>query len=193
MQKYQLIYADPPWQYRDTCNSGKRGAQHKYSVMTLNDICRLPIHEIADDRCLLAMWWVPPMPLEALQVVKAWGFRFMTMKGFTWHKTNRKKGGSAMGMGSMTRANTEDMLFAVKGKLPERQNAGIIQHVSSARRDHSEKPAVFRDLLVELVGDVPRIELFARDNVKGWHAWGNECRCDIDLTPATFLTNQTEE
>lgn len=78
--KYTLIYADPPWTYRDKANDGKRGAGHKYQTMTLLDICRLPVWELAAENCLLAMWWVPTMPLEALKVVEAWGFRLMTMK-----------------------------------------------------------------------------------------------------------------
>ncbi|HGU1050788.1 TPA: MT-A70 family methyltransferase, partial [Escherichia coli] len=84
MNKYQLIYADPPWQYRDKANDGNRGAGHKYDVMNVQDICRLPVWDLADpESCLLAMWWVPTQPAEALKVIEAWGFRLMTMKGFT--------------------------------------------------------------------------------------------------------------
>lgn len=188
--KYELIYADPPWQYRDTANDGNRGASHKYPVMTIDDIKRLPIHMLAADNCLLAMWHVGPMPQEALDVVKAWGFRLMNMKGFTWHKIHAKSGKDAMGMGHLTRGNSEDMLFAVKGKLLPRQSAAILQmvsceesHVVSARGEHSAKPVEFHDKLVALVGDVPRIELFARTRYPGWHHWGNECECDIELIP----------
>lgn len=184
---YQIIYADPPWTYRDKANSGKRGVDFKYKTMDLADICRLPIWELAGESCLLAMWWVPTQPLEALKVVEAWGFRLMTMKGFTWHKTNKLKGNSAIGMGHMTRANSEDMLFAVKGRLPERLNAAICQHQTAPRGEHSAKPDIFRDLLVSLLGDVPRIELFARTQAEGWDSWGNECINSLELTPATIL------
>jgi N6-adenosine-specific RNA methylase IME4 len=183
MKKYNLIYADPAWTYRDKANDGERGAGHKYNVMALQDICRLPVWDLAADSCLLAMWWVPTQPMEALRVVEAWGFRFMTMKGFTWHKTNRKKGNSAIGMGHMTRANSEDCLFAVKGKLPERMDASICQHITAPRMEHSAKPPIIRDKLVQLLGDVPRIELFSRDNADGWDAWGNECNQTVDLFP----------
>lgn len=181
MKKYDLIYADPAWLYRDSANSGKRGAEHKYKVMTVQEICRLPVWDLAADNCLLAMWWVPTQPEEALQVVKAWGFRLMTMKGFTWHKTNKNKGNSAIGMGHLTRSNSEDCLFAVKGRLLHRVNAGICQHQTAPRGAHSEKPVIFRELLVELVGDVRRIELFSRINPAGWDVWGNECNSDISL------------
>ncbi|WP_349290163.1 MULTISPECIES: MT-A70 family methyltransferase [unclassified Tatumella] len=187
-RNYTLIYADPPWQYRDSANDGARGATHKYPVMNVQDICRLPVWDLANpESCLLAMWWVPTQPLEALKVVEAWGFRLMTMKGFTWHKTNRRKGNSAIGIGHMTRANSEDCLFAVKGKLPERLDASICQHITAPRLEHSAKPQVVRDMLVKLLGDVPRIELFSRGDAAGWHHFGNENpRNDVELFSANF-------
>ena len=131
--------------------------------------------ELAADNCLLAMWWVPTQPVEALKVMEAWGFRLMTMKGFTWHKTNKHKGNSAIGMGHMTRANSEDCLFAVKGKLPKRIDKSICQHVTAPRLENSRKPDVIREKLVQLLGDVPRIELFARQSSHGFDVWGNQC------------------
>ena len=189
--KYKLIYADPPWHYRDSANDGSRGAEHKYPVMKVQDICRLPVWDLADpESCLLAMWWVPTQPVEALKVIEAWGFRLMTMKGFTWHKTNRIKGNSAIGMGHMTRANSEDCLFAVRGKLPARADASICQHVTAPRMDHSAKPPEFRDLLVRLLGDAPRCELFSRDEVPGWDVWGNQCRKSFELTPGYSVRSE---
>lgn len=186
--KYRLIYADPPWTYRDKCNDGERGASHKYDTMTVPDICRLPIWDLADhESCLLAMWWVATQPLEALKVVEAWGFRLMTMKGFTWHKTNIRKGNSAIGMGHMTRANSEDCLFAVRGRLPERMDASICQHFTAPRMEHSAKPPIVRDALVRLLGDVPRCELFSRNKVPGWDMWGNQCDRDFELAPGMVI------
>ena len=128
-----------------------------------------------------------PMPAEALRVIEAWGFRLHNFKGFTWAKVYPKqKEKFAIGMGHMTRANSEDMLFAVKGRMLKRLDASICQmqlHIYP-RMEHSAKPPEFRDLLVKLVGDVPRIELFARSATEGWHTWGNECPCDVDLLPA---------
>lgn len=188
MSRFKLIYADPPWQYRDKCKDGNRGAGHKYDVMNVMDICRLPVHTLADpESCLLAMWWVPTQPVEALKVVEAWGFRLMTMKGFTWGKINRVKRNHAIGMGHMTRANSEDMLFAYRGKLPERLNAGICQLQIFPRMEHSAKPPEFRDLLVDLVGDVPRIELFCRGvPASGWSGFGNECLNSLNLVTGSF-------
>lgn len=152
-KKYTLIYADPPWVYRDKAADGNRGAGFKYPVMSVLDICRLPVWDLADENCLLAMWWVPTQPLEALKVVEAWGFRLMTMKGFTWIKCgSRQPDKLVMGMGHMTRANSEDCLFAVKGKLPTRINAGIVQSFTAPRLEHSRKPDIVREKLVQLLG-----------------------------------------
>lgn len=185
--KYQLIYADPAWTYTDQAKSGKRGAGFKYPVMKVEDICRLPVWTLAAESCLLAMWWVPTMPLEALRVVEAWGFRLMTMKGFTWHKVcKNQQDKSAMGMGHMTRANSEDVLFAVRGKLPARMDASIIQHFTAPRLEHSAKPDCVRQKLVRLLGDVPRIELFARGKVgHGFDTWGNQADTNsVEFQPA---------
>lgn len=186
MSKYTLIYADPPWIYRDKAADGNRGASFKYPVMNFNDICRIQVWDLATESCLLAMWWVPTQPVEALKVMEAWGFRLMTMKGLTWHKTNKHKGNSAIGMGHMTRANSEDCLFAVKGKLPPRIDASICQHFSAARRGNSEKPDEAREMLVRLLGDVPRIELFSRSSSHGFDVWGNQCDSDVDMRLGGF-------
>ncbi len=181
--KYQLIYADPPWTYRDKAHAGQRGAIHKYSLMTVQQLCALKVGDIADDDCLLAMWWVAPMPMEALKVVRAWGFELKTMKGFTWHKRT-KNGKSHMGMGHWTRANTEDCLFAVRGR-PVRRSAAVRQFIDAPRGRHSEKPEEARDRLLQLVGDVPRVELFARRTTPGWDIWGNEIESTVDILSDT--------
>jgi len=170
--QFDLIYADPPWKFKDSCNSGKRGACHKYSVMSVDDLSVLPVIRLAAPNCLLAMWWVAAMPEEALAVIDAWGFELRTMKGFTWHKRT-KHGCSHFGMGHWTRANTEDCLFATRGRV-KRINAGVRQFIDAPIGRHSEKPTEARDRLVTLVGDVPRIELFARIQTPGWATWGNE-------------------
>jgi N6-adenosine-specific RNA methylase IME4 len=172
-KKYQIILADPPWSYRDKCNSGQRGAGYKYPCLDLSDLMQLPVKSIADDDCVLFMWHVAPMPLEAIKLVEAWGFTLKTMKGFTWHKTNKLAGTSFIGMGNWTRANTEDCLIAVKGR-PKRIDASVRQFIESTIRKHSQKPDEVRDRIVKLMGDLPRIELFARQRADGWDAWGNE-------------------
>lgn len=183
---YELIYADPPWRYQNyaysktkTGGRAKRGVEKEYPTMSLAEICALPVQDLAAKDCLLAMWWVPPMPQEALDVVKAWGFTLKTMKGFTWHKTTTH-GKSHFGMGNLTRCNTEDCLFAVRGK-PRRVSASIRQFIEAPRGKHSQKPAEARERLVSLMGDVPRVELFCRDAADGWNHWGNELEGGIEL------------
>lgn len=169
---YSLIYADCPWQFNDSANAGKRGAVHKYPVMSVEDICALPVGDLAAKDCLLALWWVGAMPEEALAVVKAWGFTLKTMKGFTWHKLT-KNGKDAYGMGHYTRANTEDCLFAIRGKR-FRADAGVPQLIHAEIGRHSEKPEEARARLERLCGDVKRVELFSRGRYKGWDVWGND-------------------
>lgn len=172
--RFDLIYADPPWLYQNRANTAGQwgGAAQHYPVMTLEDICALPAARLAAPDCLLAMWWVAPMPREALAVVEAWGFTLKTMKGFTWHNLT-KRGLDHFGLGTWTRANSEDCLFAVRGQ-PRRACAAVRQMIHAPRREHSRKPDEARTRLVELCGTVRRVELFARQRHRGWSAWGNQ-------------------
>jgi len=178
-KKYNIIYADPPWSYRDKANSGKRGAAHKYDVMNIDDLCKMPVNDLAADDCLLAMWWVPPMPKEALALVEAWGFELKTMFGFTWHKQT-VNGLDHFGMGNWTRANQEAVLFATKGK-PKRIAKNVRQIIHAKIGEHSAKPPETRDRLIDLMGNVPRLEMFARTKTDGWDCFGNEIKSDIEI------------
>lgn len=169
-KKYNIIYADPPWSYR---NKGTRAAADKhYPTMTLEDIKGMDIDSIAAADCVLFLWATCPMLREALDVIGAWGFEFKTI-GFTWVKQNKVSPGLFWGLGNWTRSNAEVCLLAVKGK-PERMSGGVHSVILSPVRKHSQKPPEVRDRIVQLMGDLPRIELFARERVPGWDAWGNE-------------------
>ena len=169
-KKYNIIYADPPWSYKDKSCQGN-AAQH-YPLMKDADICALPIKDIATDDCVLFMWATYPKLQEALDVIKAWGFTYKTI-GFQWIKQNRSGEGHFFGLGRWTRGNTEPCLIATKGK-PKRVSPCVSQLIFSPLRAHSQKPDEVRDRIVELVGDQPRIELFARQAFPGWDCWGNE-------------------
>lgn len=119
------------------------------------------------------------MPAEALAVISAWDFTLKTMCGFTWHKLT-KHGKDAFGMGNWTRANAENCLFATHGK-PKRVCAGVRQIITAKVGKHSEKPPEARDRLVKLMGDVKRVELFARVSTSGWDVWGNQVDSTINL------------
>lgn len=155
------------------------GASAQYSVMGHSDIARLPVADIAADNCALFMWWVGSQPQEALCVVEGWGFRLKTMTAFTWVKQT-KHGRPFFGMGFYTRQGSENCLIAVRGK-PVRASASIRAVVEAPVGKHSEKPDIFRGLIVELMGDLPRIELFARRPSPGWAVWGNEVESDIQM------------
>ena len=185
--KYSLIYADPAWTYRDNCHAGERGAGYKYDLMTLDEICALPVRDLAAENCVLVMWWVGPQPREALQVCEAWGFTLKNMTAITWHKLT-KNGKDHFGMGHWTRGNVENALLAVRGK-PKRACAGVSQLVHAQVREHSRKPDEVRDALVRLMGDVPRVELFARQKHAGWDAWGNEIASDLAMPQNDKLTD----
>ncbi len=168
--KYQIILADPPWSYKD---QGCRGAMaNHYRGMSLKELASLPVSAIADNNAVLFLWATYPMIREALSVIEAWGFEYKTI-GFQWLKLNRRDGRPFYGLGRWTRGNTEPCLLAIRGK-PKRQSRAVFQLVESPIMRHSEKPPVVRDRIVELMGDLPRIELFARKRVKGWDAIGDE-------------------
>jgi len=177
--KYKIIYADPAWSYKDKALAGNRGAGCKYDVMSIEDIKNLPIKELADKDCILFMWVTMPKLNECFEVIKAWGFEYKTV-GFTWVKLNKNKPTPFMGMGRWTRANSELCLIATKGK-PSRISASVHSVIQTPIERHSKKPDEARHRILELMGNLPRIELFARDKVDGWDCWGNEIASDIIL------------
>ena len=177
MKKYQIILADPPWSYSDQGCQGTM-ANH-YKGMKLEDICSLPIKNITDKNCVLFIWVTFPMLKEGLKVIENWGFNYKTI-AFNWIKKNKSDCGFFFGLGRWTRGNSEVCLLATKGK-PHRVNKAIGQLVFEPLTKHSRKPSIIRDKIVELMGDLPRIELFARQKTEGWNVWGNEIESDIKL------------
>ena len=174
---YQIIYADPPWKYQgEMMNSS---VTDHYSVIGVESLKRLPVQEIADENCVLFLWVTTPKLNEVFDLISAWGFEYKTC-AFCWVKTNKKSMGYFMGQGRWTRANVELCLLATKGRV-SRISAAVRQLVVSPIQSHSQKPSIVRGKIVELLGDLPRIELFARKKVEGWDCWGNEVEGDIEL------------
>jgi len=171
-KKYQIIYADPPWSYRDKASAGKRGTSFKYDVQDKDWISNLPVRDIADDNCVLFMWVTMPQLPIVFEIIEKWGFVYKTC-AFTWVKRNKIKPTWFMGMGNWTRSNSELCLLATKGK-PKRVDASILSVIDTPIERHSKKPDIVRDHIVALCGDLPRIELFARQTAHGWDSWGNE-------------------
>jgi N6-adenosine-specific RNA methylase IME4 len=181
MRKYQVIYADPPFQYRDRCHAGERGADYHYQTMGLDSLKQLPVGLLADEDCFLFIWVPFPQMQEGLDLIKAWGFSYASL-AFAWVKTNTVATTTLFwGMGAIgTRSNMEVCLLGTKGK-PKRVDAGVHSILMRPRLEHSQKPPEVRDLIVKLCGDVPRIELFSRDRVPGWDAHGFEVPGGADV------------
>jgi len=161
-----------------------RCAENHYPTMSLPDICALPVADLADRDCALFMWATFPNLPQALDVIKAWGFTYKTV-AFVWCKRNRKSGGFFTGLGHYTRANAEICLLATKGSL-KRVSKSVRQIIDTPIEQHSKKPDEARSRIIELFGDVPRIELFARERTAGWDCFGNEVDSDIILKGGNF-------
>ena len=177
-KKYQINYADPPWEYKQSGGvNGSRGmAKTHYATMPTEDICNLPVDKIAGGGAICFLWATFPNISEAVKVMEAWGFQYKTA-AFVWIKTYPKSGKPFWGMGAYTRANAEVCLLGIsKGFKAKEQikSHAVHQIVEAPVGRHSEKPDEVRRRIVELLGDVPRIELFARERAEGWDAWGTE-------------------
>ena len=205
---FQLVYADPPWSYGNTISNG--AAVDHYLTMSITDLKRLPVWDLAAENSVLAMWYTGTHNQEAIELAEAWGFTVRTMKGFTWVKLNQRAetrinaalaGGeitdfydflellnaeTRMNGGNHTRANTKDLLIATRGKGLERKNASIKQVIYSPLGEHSQKPWEARHRLELLYGDVSRIELFSRTAAPGWDFWGNQCDSSVQMLPGEW-------
>ena len=172
MEKFRIIYADCPWPYNNPKGNKPSMGGITYPVMKMKDIKGLPVGKIADKNCALFMWATHPKLKEALEVIESWGFVYTT-NAFTWVKLNPKKAGIYSGLGHWTNGNSELCMFAKKGR-PKRIAKDVKQIVMAPRGRHSAKPPEVRDRIVRLMGDIRRIELFAREKADGWEALGNE-------------------
>lgn len=177
--KYSVILADPPWSYYGDPNKDAAAGKH-YNLMRTEEIAALPVRSITATRAALFLWATGPRLPAAIEVMQEWGFHYRGI-AYVWVKTARD-GHIISGQGvrpTFTKPTSELLLVGSttsRGRplplLTEAQG----QIVMAPRGRHSEKPAVFRERIVELLGDVPRCELFARDRVAGWDAWGNDLK-----------------
>lgn len=170
---YQVIYADPPWQYSNKKTGGTMisGAEAKYPTMTTQDICEMKIPAAKDS--VLFLWATVPLLPEAFKVMDAWGFEYKTM--FTWRKI------MSMGLGFWWRGQCEHLLFGVKGKIKafRMQECNFIQTKAGK---HSAKPLEFRQLIERATEHLPnKLELFAREHHPEWAAFGNQIENSIIL------------
>ena len=174
MKKYQIIYADPPWA---EALSGKyknyRLAEKlAYPTMSVDEICRLPVADIADIGCHLWLWTTNQFLRYGFDVMEAWGFKYLAP--ITWVKPS--------GVGNYFIHRTQTLLMGYNKKciFGKARYLPTVLLAESPKR-HTEKPLAMQDYIESISGE-PRIELFARRKRLGWDTWGNEVESDIELT-----------
>lgn len=171
-KKYNIIYADPPWQYQTKSKwKPKTGGMvgkpdHYYNTMSIEEISKLPVKSISADNCVLFIWAIHSLLDKCINVIKLWGFTYSTLV-FIWIKDN------PVGLGNYTRYGSEVCLLGRKGSL-QRINKNVRQVHYAPITKHSAKPNLFRNQIVKLYGDLPRIELFARQKIFGWDVYGDQ-------------------
>jgi len=183
MKKYKIIYADPPWSFNSKKSGGSMtsGAASHYPTMTMGELKSMDIKSLCADDCLLVMWWVGSQPQNAIDLCEAWGFTVKNMNGFVWNKLTVRHL-PFFGMGFYTRAGSESALIAVRGKPSNIiVNHGVRAVRSAVNTKHSRKPPQFRDDIVKMCGNVPRLEMFARESTDNWSVFGNEVPGSIEI------------
>ena len=166
--KYRVIYADPPWKYKDGCESGSIQSlpvESHYPTMTIQEICDLPVNKISDENAILFLWVTSPLLKEGFEVIESWGFKYKSL--FIWDKIKHN-------LGHYNSVRQELLLICTKGScLPDK----FIQFdsvQSIERTEHSVKPEEFRKIIDTLYTHGRKIELFARKKADGWESFGNE-------------------
>lgn len=174
-RKYGVIYADPPWTFRNWSAKGTgRNAVSHYDCLSFDELAKLPVADMAADDCALFLWAVDPLLPKAFALIEAWGFEYKTV-GFYWIKLNKNAKSQDdyfTGLGYWTRANPEQCLLATRGR-PQRISRSVKKLVAEKRREHSRKPDCIHDRIEQLVGG-PYLELFGRETRYGWDSWGNQ-------------------
>lgn len=182
MGDYRVILVDDPWRFQNWSMSelakrgekwARRNGRSPYPVMSPDDLKKLPIGDLGHKDSLLFMWATYPKMDEALELMKIRGYKFTTI-AFTWVKLNPSGMGWHFGLGYYTRQNPEVVLLGKRGNGVKRVDNTVPNLITWPRGHHSVKPPIVAEAIVKLLGDVPRCELFARREVKGWDCWGNE-------------------
>jgi N6-adenosine-specific RNA methylase IME4 len=171
---YRVIYADVPWRYRQSNSSPEHGvaAEGHYPSMSMEELMRLPVREHAMKNSVLFFWVTTPMLFEdpgPRDIIQAWGFNYASMQ--TWDKV--------LGIpGRFFQVQTEHLIVAERGDCPPDNPTPKPKSIFTERRssEHSEKPTAVRKMIERLYSKGPFLELFAREKVEGWDAFGNDPR-----------------
>lgn len=179
MMKFAILYADPPWEYGNSQHNGRGskptgGAATHYPTLGMVDLRRLDVASVAADDALLYLWTSSPHLDQAISLMRPWGFRYVTV-GFVWDKMKTNPG-------SYTLSQCELCLIGKRGKIPQPRGArNVRQLVRVERGEHSAKPDEVRQRISAMFPTQAKLELFARERVPGWSAWGNEVASDVTL------------
>ena len=175
--EYRVIYADPPWKYGDergglgSTKSNYGPAEHHYPTMSIKELCELDVGGLAHDDAVLFLWVPSPLLQNAFPVIKAWGFSYKS--SFVWDKVSHN-------FGNYNSVRHEFLLICTRGScLPDSDKLKDSVVSIEKSRKHSEKPELFRELIDEMYSGGPRIELFARTEIEGWDAWGDEVEANV--------------
>ena len=163
--KYRVIYADPPWSYGDKLTINYGAAENHYPLMTISELCDMPVKDIADENAILFLWVTSPLLEESFTVINAWGFKYKA--SFVWDKVKHN-------MGHYNSVRHEFLLIATKGSCQPENQKLFDSVVSEERTEHSAKPDTFRNIIETLYPSASKVELFARKQSDGWSAWGNQ-------------------
>jgi len=189
-KKFSTILADPPWQFQN--RTGKVAPEHKrlnrYGTMTLPEICDLPVQDIAADRAHLYLWVPNALLPDGLEVMKAWGFKYVS--NIIWEKVRLDGQPDGRGVGFYFRNVTEILLFGTRGKNvrtldPARSQVNVMR---TRKREHSRKPDEQYDI-IESCSWGPRLEMFSRGKRRGWEVWGNQADESYKPTWHTYSYN----
>lgn len=164
-EKYRVIYADPPWKYGNTMPDYMGVQDDHYPLMTIDEICNLPVRDLVEDNAVLFLWVTSPILEEAFQVIDAWGFKYKA--SFVWDKVKHV-------MGHYNSVRHELLLVCTRGSCTPDVKKLYDSVYSEERTEHSRKPEYFRNVIDEIYPNGKRIELFARIKVSGWEVFGNE-------------------
>jgi N6-adenosine-specific RNA methylase IME4 len=179
---HNVIYADPPWRFEpwSRISGMDRAADNHYESMSLEEIKALRVPAAPD--CVLFLWATQPMLPQALEVMAAWGFTYVSH--WVWEK-------DGIGLGCWSRNVHELLLIGTRGDvpapLPGEQLESIIQ---APRGEHSAKPEVFARIIEQMFPSVPKLEMFARSHRPGWDVWGAEVMAEAaEWPPVKGLTD----
>src|SRR3990167_7132068 len=199
--KYKIIYADPAWMYYTHYDSKNPTRENNsiegtptehYETMSIEQLEKFPINDFADEKnCVLFLWVTSPKLHEGIRLIQSWGFVYKTI-GFVWIKLNKSGSGYYSGLGFHTNQNIELVLIGKRGRV-ERKCKDIKQLVFAPLQRHSKKPNEVRDRIVKLYGELPRIELFARERFQGWDVYGDQVGSGVQEVLIPTVQNKSEE